>query len=296
MVDLSKIGSHQTFLGAVSPAEHGGDNVASPALNPSAIGDEHGHVITAALNPAALGGEHAIDSLATGSSAGTSADADVGGLPIENGLSSAFTHVALSSLLNVLTSDQAMVDGDHGAGSTVQTAQGGDHAIDSLATGSSAGTSADADVGGLPIENGLSSAFTHVALSSLLNVHTSDQPMVDGDHGKGSTVQTAQGGDHATVPTIGTQSSSTALALGADNFVFHPNLGNNNIHETSTHTTDAGSISSQNGPQPSGLAVSVHELAPEFLIDYAHHDAADVSATVSQFPFQQMASSAHLLH
>ena len=122
LVDLSKIGGSQTFVAAVSPAEHDGDNVAGPVTNPPAVGDEHGHVTIATLDPPAISGEHVIDSLATGSPAGTSADADVGSLPIENGSSAAFTQTALSSLLNMLTSDHAMLGSDHGTVSTVQTA------------------------------------------------------------------------------------------------------------------------------------------------------------------------------
>ena len=225
LVDLSKNAGNQSFGATVGPAEHGGDNVASLMLNLSGIGDEHGHVDSAALNPPAIGGQQEVDSPATGPMTGHSTFSDGGSLPIENGLSAAFTQTALTSLLNVIVGDHAMLGSDHGAASTDQT---------------------------------------------------------------------ALGVNHANVPSIGTPSPFTSAALGADNFVFHPNLGDDAIHNTSAHAPDVGSISSQNGPQPSGLAVSVHELAPEFLIDYAHHDAADVSATVSQF--QQMASSAHLLH
>jgi hypothetical protein len=123
---------------------------------------------------------------------------------------------------------------------------------------------------------------------------TSDHAMLGSDHGTVSTVQTALGGDHVTVPTIGTQSPLSSLTLGADNFVFHPGLGNDNVHNTSAHATDVGSNSGQNSPQSSGLAMSVPDPVPEIMFDPAHHDAADLSTTVSQF--QQMASSAHLLH
>jgi hypothetical protein len=126
-----------------------------------------------------------------------------------------------------------------------------------------------------------------------LNMLTSDHAMLGSDHGAVSTVQTALEGDHATVSSIATQSSFTSHAPGADNFVFHSNLGEDTIHNTSAHAADAGSISGQNSPQQSGLAISGPELGPEIMFDPAYHDAADVSAT-SQF--HQMASSAHLLH
>ena len=225
LVEPFRIGGSQTFVAAVSPAEHDGDNVAGPVTNPPAVGDEHGHVTIATLDLPAISGEHVVDSLATGSPAGTSADADVGSLPIENGSSAAFTQTALSSLLNMLTSNHATLGSDRG---TV------------------------------------------------------------------STVQTALEGDHATVSAIGTQSAFTSPALGVDNFVFHPNLGDDTTHNTSAHAADVGSIGGQNSPQPSGGAISVPELVPEMMFDPGHHDAADVSATLSQF--QQMASSAHLLH
>jgi len=192
---------------------------------------------------------------------------------------------------------------------------GGEHVIDPPAPDSSAGTPAVPDADSLTMENGLSGGFTQTALSSLLNVLTGDHAIASsvdtfvlgGDHGTVSTIQTALSGDHATESTIqsalgggraaistnGTPSPFTSSAPGADNFVFHPNLGDDTVHNTSVHATDVGSISGQNSPQPLGLAISVPELGPEIMFAPAYHDAADVSAT-SQF--HQMASSAHLLH
>ena len=307
------------------PAEAAKDDSSTTA---TAVGDDHG---PAPAIDTAHSGNQSIPVPATGSFNTASSTAFATSTAADSGQSPADPHNELSSGL-ASSGDDHMVDlsksggsqtlvvagspsehgndnvagpvlnppavGDEHGHVTTATldppATGGEHVINSLATSSPAGTSPDADVGSLPIDNGSSAAFTQTALSSLLKVLTSDHDILGSDHGIGSTVQTALGNAHATVPTVGTQSPFTSPALGADNFVFHADLGNDNLHNTSAHASDVGSSSGRKQLATIRARVSVPELVTEFLYDSTHHDAADLSATMGQF--QQMASSAHLLH
>ena len=193
---------------------------------------------------------------------------------------------------------------------------GGDHAFVPLAANAAAGTSIDAGAGSANVENKSNGGFTHTALSSLLNVLTGDQttepsatdafmlsgadhsstatsgsPALGGDHVTLPTVETALGGDHANVPALGASSPFTSV-VGADNFVFHPNLGHDNVRNSESHAAVFESSNVQNSVQLSTFAPE--HLVPEIMFDPTHHDATDISATVSQF--HQMASSGTLLH
>jgi hypothetical protein len=207
--------------------------------------------------------------------------------------------------------------GDRGIASPNNLPAFGEHGIVPSAIGAAAGTSAVADAG-LTIESGSDDGFIHTALSSLPNVLTSGHDAVPsaahtsmlggdqavtatagtftlgGDHVAVPPIETALGGDHATVLTMGTPSPFTSLAVGADNFVFHPNLGSDNIHNYDVHAAVLGPSNVQNSAQLSGLATSAPELSPQIMFDPVHHDVADISATLSQF--HQIVSSAALLH
>jgi hypothetical protein len=170
--------------------------------------------------------------------------------------------------------------GGHDVTPTIETTLGGDH------------------VTGPTIETALGD---HITMPTIETAFGNDQAALPttqvalgGDHVTAPTIQPALGGDHATVPTAGISSPFASPALSADSFVFHPNLGTDNTHNSDIHTTDFGHVNGQNGAQLSGLATSVPQFAPEFMFDPAHHDATDISATVSQF--HQMASSGTLLH
>ena len=199
------------------------------------------------ISPSAHDGVHDIVSPATDFAGGTSTLAAAGGLTIQNESNGGFTHTALSSLLNVLTSGQ----GTASSATDTFMLSGGDHS----------------------------------------STATPGSPARGGDHVTLPTVETPLGGDHANVPAIGTPSPFTSV-VSADNFVFHPNLGNDNVHNSDSHATVFGSSNLQNIAQPSTFAPE--HIVPEIMFDPAHHDATDISTTVSQF--HQIASSITLLH
>jgi hypothetical protein len=103
--------------------------------------------------------------------------------------------------------------------------------------------------------------------------------------------------DHASSATTfqnGSSKIAASPALGVDSFVFHPNLGSDNIHTSDAHATVFGPSNVQNSAQLSGPATSAPELVHQIMFDPANHDVADISATVSQF--HHIVSNAALLH
>ena len=187
-----------------------------------------------------------------------------------------------------------MLAGGHDVTPTIETTLGGDHVTVPTIETAPGGY----NVTGPTIETALGD---HITMPTIETARGDDQAALPttqgafgGDHVTAPAIQPALGGDHATVPTAGLSSPFTSPALGADSFVFHPNLGTDNTHNSDIHTTDSGHVNGQNGAQPLGLATSLPQFAPEFMFDPAHHDATDISATVSQF--HQMASSGTLLH
>jgi hypothetical protein len=206
---------------------------------------------------------------------------------------------------------------DHSMGSSNSLPVFGEHGIVPPAINAAAGTSAVAE-GDLAIESGSNGGFVQTTLSSLLSVLTSGQDAVPsaahtftlggdqaitatlgtsalgGDQVTVPPMGTALGGEHATVLTMGTPSPFTSPALGADNFVFHPNLGNDNAHNSDAHAAVFAPSNVQSSAQLSELVTSAPEPAPPTMFDPTHHDVADISAMVSQF--HQIASSAALLH